>query len=163
MDLYFKIPTTKLVSFSREHLYYEIDMLYGVSKVLWRGVKDPYLYNALLESLVIHASIIVDFFYKPAMKPDDAKAAHYMSDIKKWKEVLPPVNRHFRQFNKKRNKRVVHLSYNRLEVKPEDRKWDSPILTREIKKIVDLFLAHADPQRIDPQMYKLKDVSLEIK
>lgn len=160
MEKNYKIPPEKLREFTAEHLYYEIDMLYGVSRILWTGVKDIYLYNALLESFVIHASIIVDFFYKPQMKPDDAKAPHFVQDIKAWKEALPPVNKYFRQFNQKRNKRVMHLSYSRLQVQVQDKKWDTRQLVPQIKKIVDLFLDHADPRLVHPKLFELRNTQL---
>ncbi|MFA5261829.1 MAG: hypothetical protein WC450_11440, partial [Candidatus Omnitrophota bacterium] len=69
-----EIPAQKLLAFSGEHLWYEINMLYGVMDILLKGVDDYYLYNALLEAFVLHASVILDFFYKPAVKPDDAHA-----------------------------------------------------------------------------------------
>ena len=156
MEIYEKVPKEKLIEFSGEHLYYEIDMLYGVSQTLWDGTSNFYLYNALLESFVIHASIILDFFYRPQDNPDDAKAAHYMKDIKKWKAVLPRKTADLENFIKKRNKEVVHLSYRRLEVKPEEKRWRSPRITNQIKKLVDLFLNHADPELLHPKIYELR-------
>jgi len=89
MPLPQRIRKEKLIAFSGEHLYYEIWMLYGVTKKLQTEITDPYVYNALLESFVVHASIILDFFYKPQVKPDDAKAIHYLNSIEEWNNLLP--------------------------------------------------------------------------
>jgi len=144
-----------LSDFSGEHLRYEIEMLYGVTAQLVAGQKDPYIHNGLLESFVIHASNIHDFFYKPQIKADDVKAVHYMADPKKWRKVLPVQSEAFKRFNKKRNKWVMHLSYRRLEVEPGERRWGSPELTRELTKLVDLFLDYADPHRLDPKIFEM--------
>ena len=155
MEIIDNIPTDKLIEFSKEHLFYEIDMLYGVSRTLISETENIYIYNALLESFIIHASVILDFFYEPQMNPDDAKAVHYMADIKKWKALLPPQSEEFKKFQRKRNKEVVHLSYRRLEVKPEEKIWGVRRMTRQIKRIVDLFLDTASPQCIHPKLYEL--------
>ncbi|MDP2653242.1 MAG: hypothetical protein Q8Q08_04345 [Candidatus Omnitrophota bacterium] len=156
MEIIDSVPKEKLVAFSGEHLYYEISMLYGVSQSLIRGTTHLHIYNAMLESFVIHASVIIDFFYKPQSGPEDAKAVHFMSDVKEWRAVLPPIDKDFRDFQKKRNRHVVHLSYDRLNVRPEDKKWGSPKLTRKIRRIVDLFLEYADPDRVHPRLYELR-------
>ena len=61
MEINEKVPNEKLIEFSGEHLYYEIWMLYHVNEALAKGVKDQCVYNALLESFVIHASILRSF------------------------------------------------------------------------------------------------------
>lgn len=156
MDIYQKIPKEKLVAFSGEHLYYELRMLYGVTLTLWKGTSNFYIYNALLEAFVLHASIIIDFFYRPPVEDDDARAVHYVRDIKAWRSALPPLSEEFKKFIHKRNKEVVHLSYKRLEVTPEEKRWGSRRLTKQIKKIVNLFLDHADPELIHPRLLELR-------
>jgi hypothetical protein len=156
LEILSAIPKDKLIAFSKEHLYYEICMLYGVVEQLTKGPQDVCLYNALLESFVIHASNILGFFYKPQAKDDDAKAEHYMAQPRAWKALLPPYEKHFKDFDKKRNQWVVHLSYKRLDVAPEQKRWRSPKVTEEIRKLVDLFLTNADPQLIHPRLYELR-------
>ena len=156
MEIYEKIDRQTLIAFSGEHLFYEIRMLYGVSEVLLKGVNDFCIHNALLESYVIHASIILDFFYQPQDTTDDARAAHYMNDVRKWKKILPAHDPVFSKFHKKRNKEVVHLSYKRLEVKPEEKKWGVAAMTEKIKNLVNLFLDHANPDVLHPKMYELR-------
>ncbi|HPB67505.1 MAG TPA: hypothetical protein PLT76_04850 [Candidatus Omnitrophota bacterium] len=151
-----EIPPHTLRAFSGEHLWYEIHMLYGVMDILLKGVDDDYLYNALLEAFVLHASVILDFFYKPAVKPDDARAVHYVRDAAAFYKALPPFEQKFGGFTRKRNKEVVHLSYRRLYVRPEEKHWRSPKITKDIRRIVDLFLDHADPVRLHPKMYTLR-------
>ena len=156
MNLDKEISPHKLRAFSGEHLWYEVNMLYGVMDLLMKGVEDYYLYNALLEAFVLHASVILDFFYKPAVKPDDARAVHYVRDTGAFHKALPPFQQKFGGFTRKRNKEVVHLSYRRLYVRPEEKRWNSTKITKDIRRIVDLFLDHADPARLHPRMYTLR-------
>ena len=156
MEINEKVSKEKLIEFSGEHLYYEIWMLYGVTDTLLTGVKDEYVYNALLEAFVIHTSIIIDFFYRPQVYGGDARAVHFMSDVAKWKENLPSYERHFKKFHRKRNKEVVHLSYTRLDVKPEEKRWNIRKTIKPIRKVVDLFLDQADPQLLHPKIYELR-------
>ena len=146
----------KLVAFSGEHLYYEISMLYGVTDILLKGVENEYISNALLEAFIIHASIIIDFFYRPQVYPGDARAFHYIQDMNKWRESLPSYGRYFKVFHHRRNKEVVHLSYNRLEVKPEEKRWQARKIIKQIRKLVDLFLEQADPQFLHPKIYEMR-------
>ena len=156
MEINEKVSKEKLIEFSGEHLYYEIWMLYGVTDTLLKGVEDRYVYNALLESFVIHASIIIDFFYRPQVYDGDARALHYVDDIRAWRESLPSYERYFKKFHRKRNKEVVHLSYNRLDVKPEEKRWNARKVIKQIRKIVDRFLAQANPELLHPKMYELR-------
>lgn len=158
MGRYENISKEQLIEFSGEHLYYEIGMLYGVVDLLNRKEKisDPYILNALIESFVIHTQVILDFFYMPQMKADDAKAIHYIDDVKLWKSVLPSYDRYFRKFNRRRSREVVHLSYSRLEVKGEDKTWHLVKTTEHIKLVVNAFLEQANKELLHPKMFELK-------
>jgi len=110
----------------------------------------------LIESFVLHTSILLDFFYKPQVKPDDARAIHYIKDRKAWANVLPSYDKHFRKFAQKRNKALAHLSYKRLDVVGEEKRWGAVSMAKQIKKMVDAFLDKADPDLIDPKLLKLR-------
>ena len=150
------ISSQQLIDFSGEHLYYEIKMLFGVRALLKKGVQDQYVYSALLESFIIHTNIILDFFYKPQTKPDDAKAAHYIRDLIGWKRDLPAYEGYFRKFNRRRSREVVHLSYKRLETKGNEKLWSIEKTTDHIKRLIVLFLDKADPALLHPKIYELK-------
>ncbi|MGE0268135.1 MAG: hypothetical protein AB7S78_06755 [Candidatus Omnitrophota bacterium] len=158
MGRYENITNEQLLEFSGEHLYYEISMLYGVVDLLntKEKIADPYIINALIESFVIHTQVILDFFYMPQMKADDAKAIHYIDDIKLWKSNLPSYDRYFRKFNRRRSREVVHLSYSRLDVKGEEKTWHLVKTTEHIKLVVNAFLEHANKGLLHPKMYELK-------
>ncbi|MCB9720934.1 MAG: hypothetical protein H6756_08660 [Candidatus Omnitrophica bacterium] len=158
MGTYANITPEQLRAFSGEHLYYEIDMLYGVVERLseQHAPQDSYLINSLLEAYVIHTQVILDFFYQPQMKADDAKAIHFIRDVRRWKQAMPPYDRYFRKFNRRRSREVVHLSYHRMDIQPEDKPWNLVRTTEHVKLVVNAFLEHADPDKLHPRMYDLK-------
>lgn len=151
-----KISNKELRDFSGEHLYYEIKMLYEITDILKGKFDNVYVYNGLIESFVIHTYILLDFFYKPRIKADDAKAMDYIKDVKTWKQKRLPFDKYFRNFNRRRSREVVHLSYKRLDRKKEDKVWYSNKTTDHIKKLVSLFLKEADPELIDPKLEEFK-------
>lgn len=151
------ISAADLREFSGEHLFYEIKMLFDVNDLLQKkGVEQGCVYNALLESFIIHAAIILDFFYKPPMKEDDATAVHFIRDVGRWKALRPPFDSYYRKFYRRRSREVVHLSYQRLQIKAEEKPWNIRKVTEQIRRIVDVFLETADPQRLHPNMYELR-------
>ncbi|MCA9401019.1 MAG: hypothetical protein KC713_05295 [Candidatus Omnitrophica bacterium] len=158
MDNDFQISDETLNAYSQEHLYYEFSMFFGVSKKLReKQFDDLFSYNALLESFVIHGSNILDFFYKKQLRPDDAKALHYVNDPKHWKKILPPFEPNLQSFNTRRNKQVVHLSYTRLNVQPHEKVWHATKVTEQMTERVRLFLENADPKKIHPKIFQILD------
>ena len=99
----------------------------------------------------------LDFFYKPQVKPDDAKAVHYIDNIRAWKAKLPPYDRYFRRFNRRRSREVVHLSYKRLEIRDDNKAWYSQKTMPQIKRIVKLFLDMAEPELVHPKLNEFRE------
>lgn len=158
MGTYANITNEQLRTFSAEHLYYEIEMLYSVVDRLSskNAPDDSTIINALLEAYVIHTQVILDFFYQPQMKADDAKAIHYIDDIPRWKKDIPAYDRYFRKFNRRRSREVVHLSYHRLDIQPEDKTWYLVRTTEHIKHLINTFLDHANPEKLHSRVYELR-------
>ncbi len=156
MGKYNNISEDQLRAFAKEHLYYEISMLYYDYDQLKVTSNRDFLFSALLESLIIHTTVLLDFFYKPQMKADDAKAIHYMKDIAAWKKVLPNLDPYFRKFYTRRSKEVVHLSYRRLDVSQEEKSWQGDKTTQNLKETINIFLHNADPGRLDPILNEFK-------
>jgi len=151
-----KIKKEHLVVFSGEHLYYELNMFFGLSKLLSEGINDQYVYSALLESFIIHTCLILDFFYKPPRKADDASVIHFIDDIKKWKRLRPSYDKYFRKFHRRRSREVVHLSYKRLEVEKSEKLWDIGKIVPNIRELLSAFFEAANPDLLHTNLHKLK-------
>ncbi len=142
--------------FSGEHLFYEIQMLFDLHKRFDTPPEDSCLYGALLESYIIHTTTLLEFFYKPALKVDDAQAIHFIKDIPFWKRDMPRYESYFRKFSRKRNRELVHLSYKRLEVTDEDRAWYGNKTIGHIKLLVELMLKYGDAKKLHPKLFELE-------
>lgn len=147
----------QLIEFSGEHLYYEIKMLFEAANLLTAmPASNQYVFCALLESFVLHTYNMLDFFYKPQIKPDDAKAYHYIKDFDGWKKALPAYESYFRLFNRRRNREVTHLSYKRMEVTGDTKSWHVQETTQKMKTIVGIFMKFADGKLLHPKLNEFK-------
>jgi len=145
-----------LIEFSGEHLYYEIWMFFSACKLLKKTEAGTPLYNALLESAITHASILIEFFYDSSSFPDTARASDYLKYPRAWKRLLPSYEQYFEVIHSRRNKELAHLSYDRLKVAPENKRWSLSRITNHLKRLVHLFLDNADKELLHSKMYDLR-------
>ena len=150
------IPSKQgLIRFSEEHLYYEIWMFFEVTKLLSKASPGTPEFNALLESFIIHAVILIEFFYNKSRFPDAAKVFDYIKDRRWWLGSIPPYKNSY-LLRSRRNKEMAHLSYDRLKVLLSEKPWNVGAVASEMSDIVDQFLKQADPELLHPDIYKLK-------
>lgn len=143
------VPTARLRAIS-DHVRYEIEMLCAVRDALgdhmWSAVEGDYLkrtaMNALIESFTIHSRALIDFLYaEPRYDSDVAVTDFFTQD--EWRRMLdapdevdPPWStlhpRNIRSqkdtpailaARRRTNKEIAHLSYDRLDRKPEETPW----------------------------------------
>ena len=75
--------------------------------------------NLLMESLLLHARVLYDFFVR-APKGDDVSACHFFDDASDWCVVSSDLCPYLRANMKRLNKKLAHLTYSRLT---EDEQW----------------------------------------
>ena len=158
------ISAENLIEFSKQHIFYEVWMLYRVVDMLANkkyklskdDMENQVLFNSLLESMIVHSRIILDFLYCKRIKPDDAIASDYFSKPSEWESLLPKKTPAIRAIINRSNKEMAHLSYLRLTVKPEERSWEVVKVKNDIKNIIDLFLEKADVKLLHSDVYALK-------
>lgn len=91
---------------------------------------DQALMNSTLESFLIHARNICDFFRVRSREDDDVLARDYLGRTPRVK--LPYIRK-----NKKRlNKRIAHLSYSRPRL---GRGWPTARMLKEIDEAMKIF------------------------
>lgn len=113
-----------LREYSREHLWYEISMLFDTGRSLPNGVTSPvveFVTNAVLESFAIHLRNLLDFFY-PANKPrkDDVVAASYF-DSRILASDFPALSDRLREARTRAHKQVSHLTTGRVFGNPVEK------------------------------------------
>lgn len=95
-------------AFLAEHYLYELNMLRAAHALLPRMATQA-LANALIESFVVHARNLMDFFLS-APRGDDAVAAHFTADGTFAAAATRAVPKDLRI---RLNKQIAHLTYSR--------------------------------------------------
>ncbi len=121
-------------------LIYEYWMLKGLAQLLLED--DDYteiglLRNAVLDSFLIHARALVDFFYRKPKVPTDVIAGDYFDNTEKayWERHYSKDPGWFKDTRTRIDKGVAHISYERRKDA-----WDYIQIEREIGKVFDDFV-----------------------
>ena len=146
----------ELRDFSGEHLNYEINMLYQTTIRLALRQTDQVIAFALLESFGIHVVIVLNFLLNKDIRTGDAAANDYVKDKNNWRNINSKYRKELDFLFWRRNKELAHLSYERRNVKPDMKDWNSLAITREISDLIDLFIDAADESLLHPNVTALK-------
>jgi hypothetical protein len=148
----------KLQNFSKEHLFYDIWMLYEVTFKLSLSISDGIIANAMVESFVIHATLILDFLFNIKDKESDSVADDYLVDPLAWRKLSSVHRKKFDFVWQRRNKEIAHLSYERLGITPQEKLWNFVAIAREISDLVDLFIDSASKDLLSVEVINLKGI-----
>jgi hypothetical protein len=106
------------------------------------------LESALLESFLLHARSLRDFFYSDRKTfKDDVLAGDFFDDPDHWRKVRPLLGPHLSVSRGRLNKALAHLSYERIELSEADRLWDVKTIDTELEVVKDAFLAALPVER----------------
>ena len=100
--------------------------------------------STLVESFLIHARVLRDFFCRERHKADDVIARVFISG---WTQ--PPVSDYsYISAQKERlDKALAHLTTSRVKDDSEGKQWDVVTIRREIEPMIDRFLAELPNDR----------------
>ena len=120
-----------------ESLKYEVWMLWSLANILatdnqGKGV----IHNALLESFLIHARILIEFLYKNKPYKDTVRASQYFTSDSPWKSIRPQKTELLEKTEKDAHKHLAHLTYTRLQGK---RGWPYIKIANDIKAVLQVF------------------------
>jgi hypothetical protein len=149
----------RLREFAREHLYYEVWMLAGLTEQFQSivaaidgagpdgepDIPDLVTRNAQVESFAIHARVLIDFLYSGPQRPDDAVAADFFDKEEDWRTLRPAKTKELERVPRRVGKGVAHLTYERLEVIEED--WHAAIWS-DLAAVVRIFAKNASADRL---------------
>lgn len=119
------------ISFLKEHIVYEINMLCN-SFQMKLSTDDintqTYLQNIKLESFIVHARSLLQFFYNVKVRKGtylyDAYAIDFYTEPDRWYKIRPNMSSSLVLFFDRAAKEIVHLSYSRLGLTPLDISWN---------------------------------------
>lgn len=154
------LSETDLISYSKEHLRHEVVMFFKTGALLSRIPNDMFLEesvvskNALLEAYIIHLRNLILFLYPHRVEANDIISDHFFVDpIKGWKRHRPKMSRALQEALTRSHREVAHLTTLR-HPKPKPAAWPIRSLMEEIKNVVQIFVDHASPSRLDPALKK---------
>ena len=139
----------QLRSMAEEHLRYEVWMLHSTAQELAKGVPPGFLHNVLLESFTIHLRAVIDFLWPPAnLRSDDATARDFFAEPDDWSAVSPPFPDVLEPTKLRTGKEIAHLTYTRLEVTRDAKRWDFIAMANAALAALRVFVDNAAPERI---------------
>jgi hypothetical protein len=149
-----------LLAYSKEHLYYEVDMFFEMVE-LWRKLaldRDVLamlghpnkIGNALLESSVIHFRNVVNFlFAKHPPRPTDVVADDFC-DVGRWKTLRPNMSEALAAAQTRAYQEIAPLTTSRIADAPRGKAWNLSMLANELRPLLQLFVAEAKSSRLSP-------------
>jgi|SRR3989344_7497931 len=154
------ISDQELLDYSKEHLYYEVEMLLTVGGVLlteFLGETSHVHKNALIESFVVHLRTVITFLYPTAIiKETDMYAKYFFSDPRAWEAIRPNPSRTLEAARQRAHKEVGHLTTERIAgAHDAEKEWPVRELLEEIKPILILFCTSADKNKLHGRVSQL--------
>jgi len=137
-------------------LKYEIDMFRETCSRLTSTPKpttkvEQSEYNLLVESLAIHARILVDFFYNDLFlcknkkgfdrrNPNDIIAQDFMPQGTDWIRARPELTQTLYDAREKANKQLAHLNLWRIKLERDGKKgWDVSKISKDLENVIEKF------------------------
>lgn len=124
-----------------KHLQYEFNMLILLSRILaFDSNGTGVIRNALVESFLVHARLLIGFFYGETPFSDDIIPKHFLTG-KKWEDIRPHKSKMLDKVERNAHKHLAHLSYARIERKVQ---WPYMEIAKEIEGLLNIFLENID-------------------
>ncbi len=133
------------------HLWSEFTMFLALTQELSKGCPSGTMNNALLESFTLHTRNLIDFLYLENPGSDDVYAGDYFPYKEEWVKIRPQITTFLEKVKKRANKEVSHLTYSRLKVSQEEKKWDFIRIFQEIRRVFDVFVGKVDEKLLSSE------------
>lgn len=137
------------LSKASHHLLYEYSMLENIiSNYFVVGRKEDWVTSVYLESLLIHLRNMLYFFYPKELKDNDIIAQDYFDGPLFWKRNSPSLTGDLRKAWFFIDKKVAHLTYDRIDKEIDQIGWVPAVIYKEIRKRMRIFLKHVPQDRL---------------
>lgn len=147
----------------REHFYYEVKMLdFAAAKLAEFAPTDIWNRNMALETFLLHARNLKEFFYYKPCKPY-LRAYDFVENETEWDRDKPAEKTHWiKEVEGRADKELVHLTHGRIYGTPPEKKWDYGTIQRDFLKVVKHFLDHLPEKYIDERLRKIKEMCVHV-
>jgi len=159
-----KKRSTKELRQASNHLHYELRMLECMAIGIHSGLAgiSP-INNAFIESFVIHARVLLDFFYPFKPRQDDVIVTDFFDRPKTWEEARPEKTDILKTIHKRVGKEAAHLTYSRQKVSEEQKAWDHENIARDIRVLADCFLSEVSNSLLGDRWNQYKEYNSKIR
>lgn len=106
--------------------------------------------NAFLESFTIHTRALLQFLFPKDAKPDDVLAEDYFENPDDWFQLRGELPEPLTIVNRRVGKEIAHLTYARLDVTPETKGWNIPVIWAALLRVLQAFAKNAPRDRLGP-------------
>ena len=93
---------------------------------------------AQLESFLLHARVLRDFFFRKPKFDDDVVAEHFLPD---WSAHRASLGPYLTAHELRLNKALAHLTTMRLDYDKAEKKWEVSTIRDELQPVIDSFLS----------------------
>jgi len=129
--------TTEELKRALKYLGYEVGMMWSLAHILAADNQGQgVIHNALVESFLIHARILIEFLYKNQPYKDTVRASQYFTSDSPWKSIRPQKTDLLKETEEDAHKYLAHLTYTRLQRK---RKWPCIKIANDIQAVLQVF------------------------
>jgi hypothetical protein len=139
----------ELTKFSGVHLLYELKMFWWLTGAI--SYMDGYMYDALLESWVVHLRNLINFFCRPRDR-DDVIAEDFFDNPSAWSQSESGTLKNARV---RADKELSHITEKRKYAGEKDKDWDVAGLFREIVDIARRFASQASEAKLHSDVKQL--------
>jgi hypothetical protein len=154
-----RLSDEELVEYSREHIFYELVMLFDTGATLQSGKIDTSprsnnLPNAVLESFAIHVRNVTEFIYPRNKRHGDVSAQDFFASGElpsNFPKITPELDRAWNRANKE----VGHLTVDRVIGAPPEKAWPIIPLLQHLLPRLTLFVQQADPKKLASEVRDL--------
>ena len=147
--------------FLNSFFLYEIDMLESIHKyhrdLFNSPVDKQFIENIIVEIFLLHGRNLLEFFYYDNQKQDRATAEEFLEEGKIWRELRPPLTESLKILQKRVDTETTHLTYERIEGKPESKLWNFHELYVSLMMVFCLFAENVDKKYIDERFVQFKE------
>jgi len=117
--------------------------------------EESWLKNALLESFVIHARVLIDFFYALNPQKDDVIAEDFLSSPDVWRNERPKLSERLSEAKERANKHLAHLTYQRVDVALNNREWPFVEISKDMRSVMKRFLEKVSADNLGTQFTQM--------
>lgn len=89
----------------------------------------------------------------------DVIAEDYFDGITSWQNILPAKSVILERAEKRANKEIAHLTYDRLDLTAESKLWNIGGIGEEIQSLFEKFYELVDKDKLGPVWSKIRTVS----